>query len=101
MDKYATVNFNRNEREQQRDFLLAMNGAEIIQISREDVENWYKEDTMLNTGCDNHIVLHDDEEVNRFKYVMQTFFGNKEYKITEEPESEEFKRWIERKKEMQ
>ena len=45
MDKFAAVRFERDEREGQRDFLLAMNGAEIIQVSKEDVDRWYEEDT--------------------------------------------------------
>lgn len=98
MDRYATVVFTRDEREKQREFLLAMNGAEIIQVSKEDVDEWYKEDTSIgDPGCENHIVLHGDEEVNRFKCVMNTFFPAKEYLITDEPGSKEFKDWLERK----
>ena len=97
-DKYATVVFKHGEREKQREFLLAMNGAELIQVSREDIENWFKEDTSLgDPGCENHIVLHGDEEVNRFAYVMGAFFSNREYLITDAPNSEEFKNWLESK----
>lgn len=95
MDQYATVVFTRDEREKQREFLLAMDGAEIIQISKEDVDRWYKEDSAIgDPGCENHIVLHGDEEVNRFKCVMKTFFPDRNYYISEEPGSKEFKEWL-------
>ena len=90
MDRYASVSFRADEKEKQRLFLLAMNGAEIIQVSRDDIERWYKEDTEMNSGCNNRIVLHSDEEVNRFKYVMKTFFEGVKYKI-EQPNG---KGWI-------
>ncbi len=98
MDRYASVSFGRDEKEKQRLFLLAMNGAEIIQVSREDIENWYKEDVRLNNGCNNRIVLHNDEEVNRFIYVMRTFFEGVPYKIESNPNDEMFKEWLEKKK---
>ena len=98
MDKFAAVYFGPNEKEGQRDFLLAMNGAEIIQIAKADVDEWYKEDVKLGSpGYLNNLVLHDEEETNRFMYVMNTFFPKKEYKITEEPGSKEFKEWLEKK----
>lgn len=98
MDLYASVDFGRDEREKQRLFLLAMNGAEIIQVSRDDIERWYKEDTEMNSGCNNRIVLHNDEEVNRFKYVMKTFFEGVPYKIESNPNDEMFEAWLEKKK---
>lgn len=99
MDKFAAVYFGRDEREGQRDFLLAMNGAEIIQVSKEDVDQWYKEDIERGLpGCENHLVLHGEEEMNRFIYVMRTFFPNKEYKITDDPQSKEFSDWLRKKR---
>lgn len=98
MDYFGHVHFGPDERQRQMDFLLAMNGAEIIQVSREEIRNWYEEDTKHNApGCDNHFVLHGEEEKNRFKYVMDAFFSDKEYEITEEPGSKEFKEWLEKK----
>ena len=99
MDKFASVYFGPDEREGQRDFLLAMNGAEIIQISRDQVNDWYNEDVQRGLpGCENHLVLHGEEEVNRFGYVMKTFFPNNEYKITDDPGSKEFKDWLRKKR---
>lgn len=98
MDYFGHVHFGRDEREQQREFLLAMNGAEIIQISREEIENWYAEDVFHNSpGCDNHVVLHGEAQKNRFRYIMDAFFPKKKYEITEEPGSLEFRNWLEKK----
>lgn len=98
MDHYASVSFGADEKEKQRLFLIAMNGAEIIQVSRDDIERWYKEDTEMNSACHNRIVLHNDEEVSRFKYVMKTFFEGVPYKIEANPNDEMFKEWLEKKK---
>ena len=98
MDRYAKVSFGRDEKEKQRDFLLAMNGAEIIQVSEEDIDRWYEEDVKINTGCNNCIVLHSDEEVNRFRNVMKTFFKGVPYKISDDPDNEVFKECIEKSK---
>ena len=98
MDYFGHVYFGPNEREKQREFLLAMNGAEIIQISKEEVDEWYREDIQHNApGCDNHFVLHGEEQKKRFGYVMDTFFPNKHYDVTEEPGSKEFSNWLKKK----
>ena len=99
MDKFARVRFKADEMEQQRDFLLAMNGAEIIQIAKSDVDRWYEEDMRHVTGgYENNLVLHDEEEEKRFQYVMKAFFPDKKYEITDEPRSKEFKSWLEKDK---
>lgn len=98
MDRYAKVSFGRDEKEKQRDFLHAMNGAEIIQVSEEDIDRWYEEDMQMNTGCNNCIVLHNDEEENRFRNVMKTFFKGVPYKISDDPDNEVFKVCVEKSK---
>ena len=98
MDRYVRVSFGRDEKEKQRDFLLAMNGAEIIQVSEEDIDRWYEEDVKMNTGCNNCIVLHNDEEENRFRNVMRTFFKGVPYKISDDPDNEVFEVCVEKSK---
>ena len=76
-----------------------MKDSGIIQVSKEDVDRWYEEDTERDLpGCENHLVLHGEEEINRFIYVMRTFFPNKEYKITDDPQSKEFSDWLRKKR---
>ena len=93
MDKFAKLYFHPGEADLQRQFLLAMNGAEIIQISEEEVDRWYQEELNqeIQAGCENTIVLHNDEEVNRFKYVMRTFFKDRSYDILDEPVTDQDK----------
>lgn len=98
MDYYGHVYFEPDEKERQRKFLETMNSAGIIQLSDEELDRIYKDDISTpKLGCDNHFVLHGDEEKNRFRYVMDAFFSDKDYKITEDPASKEFKEWLEKK----
>lgn len=98
MDYFGHVYFGPNEKERQRKFLETMNSAAIIQISDEDLENIYREDIQMpRYGSDNHFVLHGEEEKNRFGYVMDAFFSDKKYELTDEPASEEFREWLEKK----
>ena len=98
MDQFVSVYFGPNEREKQREFLLAMNGVGIIQVTQDEIEHWFQEDVKANApGCTNNIVLHNADERQRFIHVMDIFFPNKEYKITDAPGTKEFKEWLERK----
>ena len=94
---FAHVFFGRNEKEGQRDFLRALNGAEIIFVSKEEIDEWYNEDVSRDLGNENHIVLHGEEEKNRFRYIMDTFFPKKEYQITDDPENQSFQNWLKKK----
>ena len=98
MDYFGHVYFGPNEKERQRKFLETMNSAAIIQLSEEDLDRLYSEDIQMpRYGSDNHFVLHGEEEKNRFGYVMDAFFSDKKYELTDEPASEEFKEWLEKK----
>lgn len=98
MDYYGHVYFGPDEKERQRKFLKTMNSAAIIQLSDEELERIYEEYIPTpKFGYDNHFVLHGEEEKNRFRYVMDAFFSDKEYEITDEPASEEFKEWLDEK----
>lgn len=98
MNYYAHVHFSKQERDQQRSFLQLMNSIEVIQVSQEEIDDWYKEDVERDLpGYNNHLVLHGDEEKDRFRYSMDAFFPLKEYQITDEPGSKEFKEWLEKK----
>ena len=100
MNYYAHVHFGKDERDQQRRFLQLMNSTEIIQISQEEIDNWYDDDAKLNVpGYDNHIVLHSEEERARFTYAMNAFMPKKVFYITDSPESEEFEKWLKEKEE--
>lgn len=78
------VKFGKDCKEKQRSFLSAMNGAELISISKEWIDIWYTDEKALNPdGYENDIVLHSDEELNRFKLIMDTFFKEDTYSIDE------------------
>ena len=98
MDKFAHVYFGPEEANRQREFLLAMNNVGIIRMSRDEIEEWYERDLKAHTGSDNQLVLHGEEEVKRFELVMQTFFKEKKYEVTDRPGSKEFKKWLDRKR---
>ena len=98
MDYYGHVYFGPDEKERQRKFLETMNSAGIIQLSDEELDRIYKDDISTpKFGCDNHFVLHGEEEKKRFGYVMDAFFSDKKYNLTEEPASKEFKEWLDKK----
>ena len=78
----AIVKFGKNDKITQKSFLEAMNGARLIQVSQEWIDIWYKDDTIYNPNeYENSIVLHNDEELERFKLVMKTFFSEILYQI--------------------
>lgn len=97
MDYFAHVNFSATEPNTQRNFLIAMNGAGIIQLTREEIDEWYDEDVRLNRPSENHLVLHGEEEKDRFENIMATLFKEKTYSVTSTPESKEFADWLKRK----
>jgi hypothetical protein len=94
MEKYAAIEFGPEEAEEQRKFLNAMNGCGIIQLTNEELDEDTKEFERDKMGRMNHIVLHGDEKVKHFENIMHTFFENREYKITDDPDNEAFRRWL-------
>lgn len=97
MPKYAAVYFGPDESKDQREFLSAMNGVQIITLSKEEIDNDIKEFERIKVGVMNRLVLHDEKEVTLFECCMKAFFSNKEYKITDDPDDEEFAKWLREK----
>lgn len=97
-NKYASVYFSLEELDAYRNFLLAMNGLHIIEISREEIEENIRYLQLACTGTNNRLVLHNDAEVSSFKNIMKAFFPNKEYQITDDPADKAFAEWLENKK---
>ena len=95
MDRFGKVYFGPKELDKQLEFLKAMNGAQLIELSKDQINEEYKWDMDHHTGCWNVVTLHNETEVKRFHNVMKTFFPLKEYwvhdksDIPREPEEEE------------
>ena len=94
MDKYAQVYFGPTEAKEQRDFLNAMNGLGIIEISKDRIDDEIRLFEEEKTGMTNRLVLHGNEEVKHFEIMMATFFSGREYKITDDPDDPVFDNWI-------
>lgn len=100
MDRYVHIYFGPDEMKDQREFLNAMNGIGIITIPKEDIDIHMKDFEREHTGVENHLVLHGDEEYERFLLIMKTFFPEKKYyRITEKPDDASFAKWLAEKKE--
>ena len=97
MNKYVAVGFDPEEIGTLRNFLKAMNGIHIITISDEEIEDDIRFVETTKTAVINRIVLHNDGEVESFKNIMSAFFSDKEYKITDDPDDESFKKWLKEK----
>lgn len=94
--KYAHLHFKADEAETYRDFLLATDNVGIITISRNDIEAEYADFVRDKLGRDVRIVLHGDEEENRFRYLMRYFFPGMEYQIDDEPIDDKEAAFVER-----
>ena len=81
MDRFAHVDFQPEEIETNRKFLLAMANVRIISLSRDEIEEIYGDLIRDKTPTSNDIVLHDQVEEDLFRHVMQVFFPEKEYDI--------------------
>jgi len=75
MEHIVTVRLGPNERFKQRAFLSSMAGIGLIKISEEEITRFCNEEADLHpTGYENHIVLKDNTEYERFRYAMSAFF---------------------------
>ena len=96
LEKYARVHFTSEEADDQRDFLLAMNNVGIITISREDIDECYREFIEKGIGSVNCLVLHGEEQIQKFTYLMRYFFPGKEYDLSDEPFNKAFSDFVEK-----
>ena len=96
MLKYACVHFEPEEAEKQRQFLILMNNIRMITISREDIDEHFEHIKREGIASNNRIVLHDQKEVDRFTYAMDSFFKGKEYTLSDEPGTPEFADFVKR-----
>ena len=97
MTKYAAVVFEREELSEQRKFLHAMNGVGVIQLSKEEIDENMDRFEQENVRIVNRFVLSTKDQARDFKAVMAIFFPEHEYKITDNPDDEEFAKWIKEK----
>ena len=95
MTKYAHVYFSPEEAELQRRFLLVMNNIRLITISREDIEEHYYQFVREHIGSDNRLVLHNQDEIDKFEYAMKWVLTGKEYELTDKPSDPQFADFVE------
>ena len=100
---YAKVEFGADllEKQMERDLLRALNGVQIIEVKKEDIDRWYEEECTKNPllPSTDRFVLHGEEQKERFGYIMKTFFSGKDYVILEKPDDEGFQKWLDSRKE--
>ncbi len=78
------VKFGKDCKDKQRSFLSAMNEAKLISVSKEWIDIWYADEKVFHPdGYENEIVLHSDDELYRFKLIMDTFFKEDAYSVDE------------------
>ena len=94
MERYAAVYFGPSEIDRQREFLQAMVGLKIIELSYNDIKRHMEDAEKEKAGIMNRLVLHSPEEEIRFKSFMRAFFPDTEFKITNNPDDEEFSKWL-------
>lgn len=97
MEKYAAVYFGPGEGENLRKFYHGMNGLEIIQLSQDELNRSVEEFEYMKVGVNNELVLHGEEQVNSFQFFMKAFMPDKEFEISDQPGSKEFKEWLDNK----
>ena len=98
-DKYVAVYFGPNEGGGQRMFYNAMSGIGVIQVSKEDIDGFMKDFEREKVGVINRIVIHEESMLATFRYMMDTFFRGKEYKVTDDPDDKDFADWLQEKSE--
>ena len=94
---YAALYFGPEEAGDFRNFLDAMVGLHIIELSKEEIDENIKEFEKIKVGTTCRLVLHNEQEYLMFKHCMQAFFKEKEFKITDNPDDETFAKWLEDK----
>lgn len=96
MEQYAMVYFPPEEAEDQKMFLKAMAGVNIIRISKEDIRDVYSDMLRERTGHENRLVLKDEMDRDLFVHVMKVFFPKKGYKLSADPEDRMYEEWLKR-----
>lgn len=81
MENHAYVRFEKEEAADQKRFLRAMNGVGIIAISEDEIAGQWQRMKDSPVVWENDIVLHNSEEEDLFRHVMDVFFPEKAYRI--------------------
>lgn len=92
--KYACVSFKKDDGKLYKEWLSAMVGAEIIVLSKEQINAEYDSFISAHQPTDARVVLHNETEVKSFILTMNTFFKGLEYELTDTPNDEQFERWL-------
>ena len=92
--KYVQTFFKKDEAQLYKEFLMAMVGIDVIVLSKEQIRDEIKFFEEGGTGLEVDLVLHNDEETKKFINIMSTFFKGLTYKLSSEPEDENFKKWL-------
>jgi len=100
MERYAAVYFGPDESKNQREFLKAMSGVGIIELSYNEIKRCVEDFEKEKSGMTNRVVLHSQEEEEKFRNVMNAFLPTVNYEITDDPNDEDFRKWLMDKKKM-
>lgn len=101
MTKYGmalfSVGFERGAR-LQRTLIEAMNARGVITVPPADIQKWYDEDRVSPIGCSHCYVLHNKDEEDAFRTVMESEEMQDEnvlWKISKSKSDREFLKWCE------
>ena len=81
----------------QRTLVEQLNAQGVITVSKDMIEKWYNQDRAEIVGCAHSYVLHDKDEVDIFRTVMESEEMKDEtvrWKITAHDHDREFTQWV-------
>lgn len=81
----------------QRILTERLNAQGVITVPKEKIEKWYDMDRAYPFGCACHYVLHDKNEVDIFKTIMQSEEMQDEsvrWKVTRFSHDRKFMEWV-------
>lgn len=81
----------------QKTLISRMNVQGVITVPTATIEKWYEEDKMEQYGCIHSYALHDQNETDIFKTIMESKEMQSEYvkwMITRHETSRKFRNWV-------